>query len=247
MLILWPPVIDLSPIAVHDSNRNTITASIPSSAPASPSSTASATTTPSVAPSSPEQAPSAIAASPPIVDTAPTSGHIVADDAEIVATIAVVPSIKVHASSQDEERTEDQDTAHNLGDDIEAQHEFLNQDESEPRNEAEHRPEQAHEAYLEKQSEQTRESDIAPDAVEAEALQEIQTVHELSEAENCQENNCIDSPDIVDMASSVPAKLKTPDLARFILRAAQLGPVKPIIAYWCKTRFLVPIIPDSPL
>jgi vacuolar protein sorting-associated protein VTA1 len=35
------------------------------------------------------------------------------------------------------------------------------------------------------------------------------------------------------MAATVPAKLKTADLTRFIVRAAQLESAKPVIAYWC--------------
>lgn len=36
------------------------------------------------------------------------------------------------------------------------------------------------------------------------------------------------------MASSLPAKIKTPDIARFAHRAAQLESAKPIVAYWCE-------------
>lgn len=36
------------------------------------------------------------------------------------------------------------------------------------------------------------------------------------------------------MAAHIPAKLKTADLTRFIVRAQQLETAKPIIAYWCK-------------
>lgn len=36
------------------------------------------------------------------------------------------------------------------------------------------------------------------------------------------------------MAASIPAKLKTADLTRFIVRATQLETAKPVVAYWCK-------------
>ena len=36
------------------------------------------------------------------------------------------------------------------------------------------------------------------------------------------------------MATNVPAKVKTPELSRFIVRAAQLETAKPVIAYWCE-------------
>ena len=36
------------------------------------------------------------------------------------------------------------------------------------------------------------------------------------------------------MATHIPAKLKTADLSRFIVRASQLETAKPVIAYWCK-------------
>jgi vacuolar protein sorting-associated protein VTA1 len=35
------------------------------------------------------------------------------------------------------------------------------------------------------------------------------------------------------MATHIPDKLKTADLTRFIVRAAQLEKVKPVMAYWC--------------
>lgn len=35
------------------------------------------------------------------------------------------------------------------------------------------------------------------------------------------------------MATSIPEKVKTTDLARFIVRGEQVGHVKPIISYWC--------------
>jgi vacuolar protein sorting-associated protein VTA1 len=35
------------------------------------------------------------------------------------------------------------------------------------------------------------------------------------------------------MATHVPDKLKAADLTRFIVRAAQLEKVKPVMAYWC--------------
>ncbi|KAG9232649.1 Vta1 like-domain-containing protein [Amylocarpus encephaloides] len=36
------------------------------------------------------------------------------------------------------------------------------------------------------------------------------------------------------MAANIPAKLKTADLTRFIVRAGQLEKAKPVIAYWCE-------------
>jgi len=36
------------------------------------------------------------------------------------------------------------------------------------------------------------------------------------------------------MAAHVPAKLKSADLTRFIVRASQLETAKPVIAYWCR-------------
>ncbi len=41
------------------------------------------------------------------------------------------------------------------------------------------------------------------------------------------------------MATDVPAKLKTADLTRFIVRALQLEIAKPVIAYWCKSSLLI--------
>jgi hypothetical protein len=35
------------------------------------------------------------------------------------------------------------------------------------------------------------------------------------------------------MATHIPDKLKAADLMRFIVRAAQLEKVKPVMAYWC--------------
>jgi vacuolar protein sorting-associated protein VTA1 len=35
------------------------------------------------------------------------------------------------------------------------------------------------------------------------------------------------------MATHIPDKLKAADLTRFIVRAAQLEKVKPVMAYWC--------------
>jgi vacuolar protein sorting-associated protein VTA1 len=40
--------------------------------------------------------------------------------------------------------------------------------------------------------------------------------------------------DWITMATNIPAKLKTADLTRFLVRASQLETVKPVIAYWCK-------------
>ena len=36
------------------------------------------------------------------------------------------------------------------------------------------------------------------------------------------------------MATNIPAELRAADLTRFIVRAAQLEGVKPVVAYWCK-------------
>ncbi|TAQ86901.1 hypothetical protein B7494_g4785 [Chlorociboria aeruginascens] len=46
----------------------------------------------------------------------------------------------------------------------------------------------------------------------------------------------VDSSDgvIIVMAIHIPAKLKAADLTRFIVRAAQLEVVKPVVAYWCE-------------
>jgi vacuolar protein sorting-associated protein VTA1 len=35
------------------------------------------------------------------------------------------------------------------------------------------------------------------------------------------------------MAVNLPEKLKTPDISRFAVRAAQLEKAKPVISYWC--------------
>lgn len=37
------------------------------------------------------------------------------------------------------------------------------------------------------------------------------------------------------MAINIPSNLKSADISRFVLRAAQLEKAKPIIAYWCKS------------
>jgi hypothetical protein len=39
-----------------------------------------------------------------------------------------------------------------------------------------------------------------------------------------------------NMASNIPAALKSADIGRFAVRAAQLEKAKPIIAYWCESR-----------
>jgi hypothetical protein len=36
------------------------------------------------------------------------------------------------------------------------------------------------------------------------------------------------------MASNIPAALKSADIGRFALRAAQIERVKPVVAYWCE-------------
>lgn len=42
----------------------------------------------------------------------------------------------------------------------------------------------------------------------------------------------IESPS--HMATSIPAGLRSADLGRFAVRAAQLESVKPVVAYWCE-------------
>lgn len=44
------------------------------------------------------------------------------------------------------------------------------------------------------------------------------------------------------MATQLPAKLKSSDLGRFHLRAAQLGTARPVVAYWCEYWILNQII-----
>jgi vacuolar protein sorting-associated protein VTA1 len=41
------------------------------------------------------------------------------------------------------------------------------------------------------------------------------------------------------MATNLPPKLKTPEITRYVRRAAQLQEAKPVIAYWCKCTALV--------
>lgn len=36
------------------------------------------------------------------------------------------------------------------------------------------------------------------------------------------------------MTSNIPASLKSADIGRFAIRAAQVERAKPVIAYWCK-------------
>lgn len=36
------------------------------------------------------------------------------------------------------------------------------------------------------------------------------------------------------MASNTPAGLKSADIGRFALRAAQIERAKPVVAYWCE-------------
>lgn len=36
------------------------------------------------------------------------------------------------------------------------------------------------------------------------------------------------------MASTIPASLRSADIGRFALRAAQIEKVKPVVAYWCE-------------
>ena len=42
------------------------------------------------------------------------------------------------------------------------------------------------------------------------------------------------------MASHIPAALKSADIGRFAVRAAQLERVKPVVAYWCECCVIVP-------
>jgi vacuolar protein sorting-associated protein VTA1 len=36
------------------------------------------------------------------------------------------------------------------------------------------------------------------------------------------------------MASSIPAGLRSADIGRFAVRAAQIQSAKPVVAYWCE-------------
>ena len=58
----------------------------------------------------------------------------------------------------------------------------------------------------------------------------------ISESINSPPSSQIGSADtnLKIMATNIPAELKAADLTRFIVRAAQLESVKPVIAYWCK-------------
>lgn len=38
------------------------------------------------------------------------------------------------------------------------------------------------------------------------------------------------------MAAALPAKLKIPEITRFVTRRAQLEKYKPIVSYWCMYR-----------
>lgn len=38
------------------------------------------------------------------------------------------------------------------------------------------------------------------------------------------------------MAATIPAALRSADIARFALRAGQVEKAKPAVAYWCKSR-----------
>jgi hypothetical protein len=44
----------------------------------------------------------------------------------------------------------------------------------------------------------------------------------------------VSPPSLATMAANIPARLKTADLTRFIVRAGQLETAKPVVAYWCK-------------
>jgi len=50
---------------------------------------------------------------------------------------------------------------------------------------------------------------------------------------DCRELRSSLSTYAVIMAAHIPDKLKSADLTRFIVRAAQLEKVKPVMAYWC--------------
>lgn len=45
------------------------------------------------------------------------------------------------------------------------------------------------------------------------------------------------------MTSTIPAALKSADIARFAQRAGQVENAKPAIAYWCKSSSLVLRLP----
>lgn len=42
------------------------------------------------------------------------------------------------------------------------------------------------------------------------------------------------------MANNIPASLRTADIGRFALRAAQIEKAKPVVAYWCEWIVYVP-------
>lgn len=42
------------------------------------------------------------------------------------------------------------------------------------------------------------------------------------------------------MASNIPASLRTADIGRFALRAAQIEKAKPVVAYWCESSVNAP-------
>lgn len=42
------------------------------------------------------------------------------------------------------------------------------------------------------------------------------------------------------MATNIPAALKSADIGRFAVRAAQLERVKPVVAYWCEYCVIIP-------
>jgi len=47
------------------------------------------------------------------------------------------------------------------------------------------------------------------------------------------------------MATHIPDNLKSADLTRFIVRAAQLEKVKPVMAYWCRKLYTKSTIADT--
>lgn len=42
------------------------------------------------------------------------------------------------------------------------------------------------------------------------------------------------------MATNIPTALKSADIGRFAVRAAQLERVKPVVAYWCEYCVIIP-------
>jgi hypothetical protein len=42
------------------------------------------------------------------------------------------------------------------------------------------------------------------------------------------------------MANNIPVSLRTADIGRFALRAAQIEKAKPVVAYWCELSVYAP-------